>query len=77
MEGRGDTCYHYVLGNNVGSNGHIAPLGRFLTDYAEENHKTILEQLNWACSLCGTAQYGIDGTCCGLGAKNHLVNRIK
>ena len=61
----------------MGSKGHFAPLGHYLTQQPDENHKKILEKLNWTCTQCGNAQYGVDGTCCGLEAKDHLIERIK
>ena len=77
MEGKGEDCYHFILGNNMGTKGHFAPMGHLMTQFAIEEHKTILGNLNWTCTQCGNAQYGSDGTCCGFEAKEHLVERIK
>ena len=75
--GRGEDCVHYVLGQNTGVNKHICPMGHLLTQYADEEYRTILNNKDWTCTLCGKAQHGIDGTCCGFEAQVHLHERIK
>ena len=71
-----DVCYHYVLGNLPGSNGHIIKLGHMWARYVELEYLTIVGNLNWTCSGCGMAQHG-DSTCCGKGAKEQISNRFK
>ena len=75
--GRGEDCVHYVLGHNTGTSKHICPMGHLLTQYADEEYRTILNKKNWTCTLCGKAQHGIDGTCCGFEAQVHLHEHIK
>ena len=77
MEGSGGDCYHFVLGSNKGTKGHAAPMGHLMTQFAIEEHRTILKDLNWTCTQCGKAQHGPDGSCCGFEAKDHLAERIK
>ena len=71
-----EVCYHYTLGKLLVSSGHTIQLGHMWKRYVESEYLTIVGDLNWTYFGCGMAQHG-DGTCCGKGAKEQLVNRFK